>query len=543
MTWAGAALGVMSTPELLAACSSSKSTGSPQPSTTKAAGNLKPIDNLTLPFLADMQVPDPDVFYEAEGLQVTMSVYENLVNYKPIPADAPLTYQPASERVGPGVAEAWEVSPDGLTYTFHLRRGVKFHDGTTMDAESWRKVFARRAAVNQGPAYQMAPVASTAAPDPYTFVVVLKTPVDPFLDYMACPYGPKATSPTAVAAHAVGGDLGQKWLTTNDAGTGPYQITEFVPSQHYVLEAFPGYWGPQPQAKKITIPIIPDIQTQELKLRSGEVDLITKGLPIQDVLSFAKDSNYHVSKFALALTTAMLFNNTKGRIFADLNARQAVKAALNKPFLVKSTYKGYQTVATQFFPGGAFPDGAVADNPPYDPSILTKLAPTLPSKKVDIAYGEEGGATTRLLAELVQTELQAAGLNVTVRGIPTSQEFNLYNTPDGQRPDILLDLFGGDTIHVDTMLRVVFRTGAAPLNWFGYSIPEADKLMDQASGSSDATAAVKDYTASAAIIRDAAILENIANNYDVVVTRAGITNVVHDPMRLQTIRIEELKAG
>jgi ABC-type transport system substrate-binding protein len=93
------------------------------------------------------------------------------------------------------------------------------------------------------------------------------------------------------------------------------------------------------------------------------------------------------------------------------------------------------------------------------------------------------------------------------------------------------------------MLRVVFRTGAAPLNWFGYSIPEADKLMDQASGSSDATAAVKDYTASAAIIRDAAILENIANNYDVVVTRAGITNVVHDPMRLQTIRIEELKAG
>jgi peptide/nickel transport system substrate-binding protein len=239
----------------------------------------------------------------------------------------------------------------------------------------------------------------------------------------------------------------------------------------------------------------------------------------------------------------MLFNATPGRIFANPAVRLAVKQAINKPFIVKSVFKGYCTVSTQFFPGGCFPDGLVPDDPKYDPSILTKLAGTLPSKKVDIAYGEEGGAINRLASELVQTELSAAGLNVTVRGIPTSQEFSLYNTPDAQRPDILLDLYGGDTIHVDTLLRVVFRTGAQPLNWFTNSLPAADKLMDEASASPDPQTAVDDYQKSAQIVRDANLLENFANNADIVVVRKGITNVVHDPMTLQTIRIADLKAG
>ena len=110
---------------------------------------------------ADMGTVDPDIYYAGEGLQVTLSVYESLVTYAPVGADIPLTYQPPSKRIAPGLAESWEVSPDGLTYTFHLRSGVKFHDGTPMDAAAWQNCFARRAEVNGGPAYQVVPVAST----------------------------------------------------------------------------------------------------------------------------------------------------------------------------------------------------------------------------------------------------------------------------------------------------------------------------------------------------------------------------------------------
>jgi ABC-type transport system substrate-binding protein len=107
----------------------------------------------------------------------------------------------------------------------------------------------------------------------------------------------------------------------------------------------------------------------------------------------------------------------------------------------------------------------------------------------------------------------------------------------------LLDVYGGDTIHVDTMLRVIFRTGAQPLNWFDVSYPEADHLMDQAAAATDPVTAQKIYAQAASVYRDAGILLNLSNNPDVIVARAGITNIVHDPMALQTIRLADLKHG
>ena len=490
-----------------------------------------------------MQVPDPDIFYEGEGLQVTLSVYEGLLNYATAPVNVPLKYMSINERVAPGLAQAWEVSTDGLTYTFHLRPHVTFHDGTPADAASWVKSFVRRGLVNQGPAYMVDPVASTSAPDPVTFVVVLKHPVDPFLDYLACPWSPKAESPTAIAAHTVGNDLAQKWLTTNDCGTGPYMITEFVVSDHYTLEAYPGWWGPAPEVKKVTIPIIPDVQTQEIKLKGGQLDIITKGLAIQDVQSFEKDSHFQVAKFPVRYTESLYLNPTKGRIFADPAVRHAFRRAINRALLIKPVYGDTASLATQFYPPGCFPDGPAPDQPPYDPSLLSNMAKSLPSKKIDMAYGEEGGATSRLMLELVQTQLQALGLDVTVRGIPTSLEFALTTTPDAQRPDILLDVWGGDATHVDTDVRIFFRTAAEPLNWFDYSIPAADAAMDVGASATTQTAVIAAYTQVANDIIGGDYLLNIANIDDVIVSRGGITNIIHDPQTSQVIRIADLKAG
>jgi peptide/nickel transport system substrate-binding protein len=488
-----------------------------------------------------MGTVDPDIFYAGEGLQVTLSVYESLVTYAPVSPDTPLTYQPPSKRIAPGLAKSWEVSPDGLTYTFHLRSGVKFHDGTPMDAAAWQNCFARRAKVNGGPAYQVVPVASTEAPDPLTFVVKLKYPVDPFLDYMACPWGPKVISPAALQKHQTKQDLAQGWLVGHEAGTGPYMLVDYVANSHYKLEAFPGWWGPKPQVRTVNIPIIPDIQTQELQFRTGEIDVITKGLPIQDVMSFEQDPKYIVREFALASCQSMFLNPTRGRIFSNEPLRLALPSALNKQFLTTSVFKNTATVATQFFPAGCFPNGLVSADTPYNPSKLSQIVNGLPSKNVDLAYGAQGGAPNRVMAELVQAELQAAGLNVTVRSIPTSLEFSLYKTPDAQRPDILLDVYGGDTIHVDTMLRIIFRTNAQPLNWFNFSYPQGDKLMDEAQQDPNPARAQALYAQGAAIYRNAGLLVNIANESDVIVSRAGITNFMHDPMAIQTVRLADLR--
>ena len=142
----------------------------------------------------------------------------------------------------------------------------------------------------------------------------------------------------------------------------------------------------------------------------------------------------------------------------------------------------------------------------------------------------------------MQTELQAAGLQVTVRGITTSTEYSLYNTPDNQRPDIMLDIFGGDTLHVDTMLRIVFRTGAAPLNYFQVELPPGGCTDGSGVAGDKQDDVIKLCTQSASIIRDESVMVNIANDSDVIIYRAGITNIGHDPMALQGIRLADLKS-
>jgi peptide/nickel transport system substrate-binding protein len=84
------------------------------------------------------------------------------------------------------------------------------------------------------------------------------------------------------------------------------------------------------------------------------------------------------------------------------------------------------------------------------------------------------------MAELAQSQLAALGLDVTVRTMPTAEEFDLANQPPEKRPDMLVTFLGGDALHLDTTFRILLRTGAKPLNFYQYSNPELDELMDEA---------------------------------------------------------------
>ena len=139
------------------------SSGSAGPSS--AALGVSSSHTLNLAFGADMQVPDPDIFYEIEGNAVVTSVYEGLVKYAN-----------GSTAIVPALASSWTISPDGKIYTFHLRPGVTFHDGTPVDSAAAAFSFARRTGVNSAPAYMLANVVSTATPDPLTFTVHLNEP-------------------------------------------------------------------------------------------------------------------------------------------------------------------------------------------------------------------------------------------------------------------------------------------------------------------------------------------------------------------------------
>ncbi|HTT88598.1 MAG TPA: ABC transporter substrate-binding protein, partial [Acidimicrobiales bacterium] len=390
---------------------------------------------LKIAFGADMQVPDPDIFYEIEGNAVVTSVYEGLVKYAN-----------GSSKIVPCLATSWTISPNGETYTFHLRRGVKFHDGTPFNSAAAAFSFARRTGVDSAPAYMLANVVSTEEPSPLTFVVHLNAPVAAFMNYLASPYGPKMVSPTTVKAHEIGvskkspnGDWGQQWLKTHDAGTGPYEITQFIPGKDYVLSAYSGYWGKKPYYTTIDINIIPDVSVQQAEFESGQLSMILHGLPVNAVDSLKNNPNYEVEEFPAQLK-AMLDVNPHVGIFKSQAVRSALREAIDKKAIVADVYGNtLATVSTQAYPIDEFPKGMAPDDPKYDPSVLRRLVSKMPSsdKDVTLAYSTDD-ATNQRVAEFVESELDALGLSVQVTGVPIGQVFDYASTPPSQLPDLLV---------------------------------------------------------------------------------------------------------
>ncbi len=508
-----AAVTLAATALVAGACGSSTASSGPSSASLAVSSS----HTINLAFGADMQVPDPDIFYEIEGNAVVTSVYEGLVKY-----------DNGTSKIVPAIASSWTVSPDGKTYTFTLRSGLTFHDGTPVDSAAAFS-FARRAGVNSAPAYMVADVTSTSEPDPQTFVVHLDKPVAAFLDYMASPYGPKLVSPTAVKAHETGvkasapnGDWAQDWLKTHDAGTGPYAISSFVPGSHYVLSAYPGYWGTKPYYSTINISIIPDISVQQAELQSGQLSMILHGLPVNAVLNFRGDKSYEVQSFPAQLKS-MLYVNPNIGIFQNAAVRTAMRQAIDKQAIVASVYGNtLATVSTQAYPVDEMPAGLALDDPTYNPAALkTALQSATGSKNIDLAYSTDD-PTNQRVAEFIQTELDALGLTVTVHGVPISQVFNYASTPAAQLPNLLVWTVNPDDSAPDSWIRIFSNTNGS-LNELHGSVPQADALMDAGLHATDPATIQSDYAQAGTLVADSGEWISIADVRDTVVSHAGVS--------------------
>ena len=464
------------------------------------------------PMLSDPPPLDPDTFYQPEGLLIMTSTYQGLLHYAP-----------GSTTVEGLLATKWTISPDGLTYTFALRPGVKFADGTPFDSTAAKTSFQRRIDMASGPSYMLAELNDMQTPDPLTFVVTLKKPVAPFLDYLASPYGPLMTSPTAVAQHTTGGDRATAWLATHSAGTGPYELTEALPANHYTLSANKNYWGPAPQITTVTLPVMTATAVQRLQLEQGQLDMILHGLSKGDYEAVAASANTEVLQ-QNALVKTLVMVNPDSRVFGSLPARQALSAGLDQTALTTQVFGQQGSPSTQFYPTGMLPDGAVPDKHQHDPS---KLA-TLGNKGGEVAIGyPTGDSSLQDLANQVQVTLQQAGFTATVRDFPSAQFFALNEHPE-QRPDLLLASFNPDAAHPDTWSRIYQYTNA-PVNLQGCSVPAADALLDEGSAEPDHAKSQALYVEAAKAYRDSLCWVNLADLHNSVATRKGYSSWQSQP--------------
>jgi len=307
---------------------------------------------------------DPHVNASSElGIPLT-SVYDTLV------------YQdPESGEFVPGLAERWEVSEDGLVYTFYLKRGVTFHDGTPFNAEAVRFNLERVTSpdlASQKARFMLGPYERTEVVDEYTVRIVLSEPFAPLLDSLSQVYLGMA-SPAAVE------EWGDEYQL-HQVGTGPFMFVEYVPGDHLLLRRNPDYdWGPPvyqhgtAQLDEVEFRFFTDPATRSPALETGEADVMGE-IPPQDAGRLEGSADFRIEAVALPGASLMMFMNTARPPLDDIRVRQALLYGTDRDAVVSTIFRDTSPVAYGPLTAVTFGyDPAVRDYYPYDPERAASL--------------------------------------------------------------------------------------------------------------------------------------------------------------------------
>ncbi len=251
-----------------------------------------------------------------------------------------LTRYNADGSISPALAESWDVSDDGLTYTFHLRDGVTFHDGTTMDAEDVKFSLDRARAEDSTNAQKglFEAIESVDTPDARTVVVTLKRPEGLFLWNMG--WG----DAVIVAPETAAGN------GTNPVGTGPFRFAEWRQGDSVRLERHDGYWGAAPALRTVTFKFVSDPSAQVAALLAGDIDAIPNVGAPESLERFKADDRFEVRVGNTEGETILAINNRRGPL-ADARVRRAVSHAIDRQAIVDGAMFGYGTpIGSHFAP-------------------------------------------------------------------------------------------------------------------------------------------------------------------------------------------------
>ncbi len=448
----------------------------PPPPEARPAAEQSPVagDTIVVGSIGDASNLLPALASDSSSFDIIGLVYSGLVRY-----DKDL-------KIEGDLASSWDISPDGLQITFHLRPGVKWHDGadfTAADVEyTWRVMTDPKTPTAYGEDFRQ--VRKLEVLDPLTVRVTYGEIFAPALISWSFSVMPR---------HLLQGqDITASPLARAPVGTGPYRFKEWRPGEKIVLEAYDGYWEGRPYIDRYLYRIIPDSATMFLELSAGNLDEM--GLdPVQYTRQTGTDffaKNYRKYRY-LADSYSYLGFNLKLPLFQDRRVRQAISHAVNKQEIIDIVLLGLGQEATGPYKPGTWAYNDEVRRYPFDQARAAALLAeagwnargpdgVLVKEGKRLAFTlmtNQGNKTRAKAAEVVQKNLKAVGIDVSIRIVEWAAFLKEFVNPKKFDAVIL-----GWTIPRDPDAFDVWhssKTGPAELNHVSFRNAEADALIEK----------------------------------------------------------------
>jgi peptide/nickel transport system substrate-binding protein len=419
---------------------------------------------------------DPAQLSDYNSSRAAMPMLEGLVRF----ADG-------STELEPALAESWEVSEDGLTYTFTMREGVTFHDGTPVDAEAAKFSFERQ--IDPEHPYHdtgefayadftLGMIASVEVLDPMTLRITLENPFAPFLSNLAM-HAASLVSPAALEQY--GRDFAQ-----NPVGTGPYRFVSWQRGTELVLERNEDYWRGAPEVERLVYRPIVEDQARLAALESGEIDF-TVNLPVDDLPRLREDARFRFEEQAGMHTWYLVFN-VKKEPFDDPLVRKAVAHAIDRQAIVEALLGGTGELAQNFLPPVVWSYTEDVEQYPYDPERAQELlaeAGYPDGFEIEFWIPQSGSGMQQPVAmgTVVQDFLSRVGITATIQQFEWGTYLDRVIVPEDQAesvPEMFEMSWIGDNGDPDNFLYILLSGDQFPPNGFNlgyYSNPEVDEIL------------------------------------------------------------------